>query len=136
MDDVNRPEPAPLVNSKPAIWDLVVADVFEAWTNEASAVSDRIGGLAAAYRLAIVQIAMLRRLIDGKDSGYGHAYRHLVEKIPEIVEDMQARDRSGQEKYGTRLQPFNGRNQLVDAYQEALDCAVYLRAALFEKDGR
>ena len=38
----------------------------------------------------------------------------------------------GIEKYGTVLQPNNGRNALVDAYQEALDLAVYLRQRIEE----
>lgn len=67
----NKPEPEPIQNSHPAVWDLVVAD-------------------------------------------------------------MRERDQMGEKKYGTRLQPFNGRNSLVDAYQESLDLAVYLRQTLYE----
>lgn len=51
-----------------------------------------------------------------------------------MIRDMRERDRFGAEKYKTRLQPFNGRKPIVDAYQEALDLCVYLRQALFEKD--
>lgn len=47
-----------------------------------------------------------------------------------VIEDMRERDRSGEAKYGTRLYPGNGRDALVDAYQEALDLAVYLRQAI------
>ncbi len=53
-----------------------------------------------------------------------------------VIADMKARDDFGKAKYGTRLQPHNGRDQLADAYQEALDLAVYLRNALYERDGR
>ena len=53
-----------------------------------------------------------------------------------VIEDMQDRDYSGEVKYGTRLQPFNGRDALVDAYQEAMDLTVYLRQAIFERDGQ
>lgn len=53
-----------------------------------------------------------------------------------VISDMRQRDQQGEKKYGTRLQPFNGRDALVDAYQEALDLTVYLRQALFERDGR
>lgn len=49
-----------------------------------------------------------------------------------VMKDMRERDRVGYERYGTRLQPHNGRDNLVDAYQEALDLCVYLRTALFE----
>jgi hypothetical protein len=50
-----------------------------------------------------------------------------------VIVDMRERDRFGVEKYKTRLQPFNGRNPLVDAYQEALDLCVYLRQAMYEE---
>jgi hypothetical protein len=53
-----------------------------------------------------------------------------------VVIDMRDRDKSGQLKYGTRLQAHNGRDALTDAYQEALDLAVYLRQAIYERDGR
>jgi hypothetical protein len=52
-----------------------------------------------------------------------------------VIADMQNRDRIGRERYGTPLQPHNGRDPLVDAYQEALDLAVYLRQAIAERDG-
>jgi hypothetical protein len=47
---------------------------------------------------------------------------------------MKERDQAGLAKYGTRLQPFNGRDALVDAYQEALDLVVYLRQRIAERD--
>lgn len=51
-----------------------------------------------------------------------------------VVQDMKSRDQFGRGKYGTRLQAFNGRDALVDAYQEALDLVVYLRTAIYERD--
>lgn len=53
-----------------------------------------------------------------------------------VLADMEARDRAGAAKYGIRLQPHNGRDALVDAYQEALDLVVYLRQAIYERDGK
>jgi hypothetical protein len=50
-----------------------------------------------------------------------------------VIADMQARDAEGRRKYGTPLQPHNGRDALVDAYQEALDLVVYLRQAIEER---
>lgn len=50
-----------------------------------------------------------------------------------VVADMRERDAVGAERYGTRLQPNNGRDALVDAYQEALDLTVYLRQAIAER---
>jgi hypothetical protein len=53
-----------------------------------------------------------------------------------VIVDLQRRKEQGQEKYGTVLQGFNGRDPLIDAYQEAIDLCQYLRQALFEKYGK
>lgn len=50
-----------------------------------------------------------------------------------VIEDMKDRDEEGRVRYGTPLQPFNGRDMLIDAYLEALDLAVYLRTAIYEQ---
>lgn len=52
-----------------------------------------------------------------------------------VLKDMQDRDEMGTRKHGTHLQPCNGRDPLVDAYQEALDLVVYLRQAIYEMRG-
>lgn len=50
-----------------------------------------------------------------------------------VIEDMKARDRLGRERYGVPLTPNNGRDALQDAYEEALDLAVYLKQAIIER---
>ena len=50
-----------------------------------------------------------------------------------VIEDMKARDRLGRERYGRPLTPHNGRDALQDAYEEALDLAVYLKQAIMER---
>lgn len=50
-----------------------------------------------------------------------------------LIQDMKERDQVGRARYGVPLQPFNGRDMLLDAYQEALDLCVYLRAAVEER---
>lgn len=50
-----------------------------------------------------------------------------------VIEDMEERRKHGIEKYGVPVQPFNGRDPLIDAYQEALDLCVYLRQAIEER---
>lgn len=50
--------------------------------------------------------------------------------------DLVVREGVGVERYGTPLQPFNGRNPLRDAYEEALDLACYLKQALIEQEMR
>ena len=51
-----------------------------------------------------------------------------------VREDLEARERVGTERYGRPLQLFNGRNAMVDAYQEVLDLACYLRQHLAEQE--
>ena len=53
-----------------------------------------------------------------------------------VLADIAARRDVGIERYGTPLQAHNGRDAMMDAYQEALDLAVYLRQVIFERDGR
>jgi hypothetical protein len=52
--------------------------------------------------------------------------------FPLVDADAAARDQFGFEKYGVRIQAGNGRDSMVDAYQELLDGAVYFRTALDE----
>ena len=47
-----------------------------------------------------------------------------------VLADMRERDKVGAMKYRVRHQYDNGRDHLVDAYQEALDLCVYLRAEI------
>lgn len=54
------------------------------------------------------------------------------EVVDLVVADMWARKRLGIKRYGVPLQPFNGRSALLDAYEEVLDLAVYLRQLLEE----
>jgi hypothetical protein len=51
-----------------------------------------------------------------------------------VIRDMKDRNEAGFQKYDVYLQPFNGRNSLVDAYQEVLDLAVYLRQRIYEDE--
>lgn len=50
-----------------------------------------------------------------------------------VIDDIRTRREVGIERYGTPLQPFNGRDALRDAYEEALDLAMYLRQAIEER---
>lgn len=53
--------------------------------------------------------------------------------IQELVRiDLVHREKVGQETYGTSLYPYNGRSAILDAYEEALDLAVYLRQVIEE----
>ena len=50
-----------------------------------------------------------------------------------VVADILKRKQFGINKYGTALQAHNGRDMLLDAYEEALDLCIYLRGCLEER---
>lgn len=50
-----------------------------------------------------------------------------------VITDLKARAEFGKRKYGTLLMTDNGRDPLMDAYQEAIDLVMYLRQALAER---
>lgn len=89
-------QPPPIPNDNPCSWERVLSDV-------------------ASMRVEF-------------EAPHGHpANQELAAKVFfELEADMQARDRLGAKRYGTRLQPHNGRDSLRDAYEEALDACVYL----------
>lgn len=51
-----------------------------------------------------------------------------------VIADIEARREVGIKRYGTALQPHNGRDALQDAYEEAIDLAMYLKQAIVERD--
>jgi hypothetical protein len=53
-----------------------------------------------------------------------------------VIEDLKARKAVGLERYGTLLQPHNGRDALMDLYQELLDACNYCRQQIYERDGK
>lgn len=53
--------------------------------------------------------------------------------LPYVIADLEFREAAGEKKYGTPLMTDNGRDALVDAYQEALDLVMYLKQALMER---
>ena len=58
----------------------------------------------------------------------------IIHKL--VIDDVNSRLEFGTKKYGTGLQPFNGRDALKDAYEEALDLCNYLRQSIYERDGK
>jgi hypothetical protein len=59
-----------------------------------------------------------------------------VEIAALVRADIEARAVKGEQTYGKRLQAHNGRDALLDAYQEALDLCMYLRQAIAERDSK
>lgn len=51
-----------------------------------------------------------------------------------VITDLQERERVGIQRYGRTLETFNGREALLDAYEEVLDLAQYIKQVLMEDD--
>lgn len=55
------------------------------------------------------------------------------EIAPLVIADIEDRMQKGVETYGERLKAFNGRDALLDAYEESLDQTIYLAQAREER---
>lgn len=51
-----------------------------------------------------------------------------------VVAAMESSLAVGRKKYGTGLQPFNGRDPLLDLEEELRDALVYVRQCRYERD--
>lgn len=51
-----------------------------------------------------------------------------------VLKDIAERVDAGEQKYGTKLQTFNGRDALWDLYQELIDSVMYTRQLILERD--
>jgi len=60
--------------------------------------------------------------------GSGNDIAKLIQK------DIESRAEVGKNKYGERLKANNGRDALVDLYQELLDACMYLRQIMEEEN--
>lgn len=70
-------------------------------------------------------------VIDYIEHNYDNAEGQTT--VSDLIADMQARDKIGRERYGVPLTSKNGRDAMVDAYQELLDYVVYVRTWLDEQ---
>lgn len=69
-------------------------------------------------------------IADATSGGLAATSGGLAERV---LSDMIKRHVFGVSKYGTALKAGDGRNHLIDAYQEALDLCVYLRQEIDER---
>jgi hypothetical protein len=65
----------------------------------------------------------------GKLVPYDSGSKLLLER------DLRLRAQAGEKKYGTVLKTGNGRDAIVDAFQELQDAVMYLQQRLLERDG-
>lgn len=81
--------------------------------------------------------ALLREQPAPADTGSRPVWELVIADVeqweapaPQLIQDMRDRDAQGRAKYGVPLTADNGRDHLLNAYQELLDGAVYLRATI------
>lgn len=55
--------------------------------------------------------------------------------LHEVLRDFTDRAEAGKLKYGTYLETHNGRDALMDMYQEMLDMVMYTKQAIMERNG-
>jgi hypothetical protein len=51
-----------------------------------------------------------------------------------VIADIEKRRQVGISRYGTALQPHNGRDMLLDLYEELMDAAIYIKGVMVERD--
>jgi hypothetical protein len=69
---------------------------------------------------------------NGIDVAVEVAKKLRVLGLEHIAEDTEARIRLGEKKYGTRLKAHNGRDAMLDLYQEILDGCNYAEQLVIE----
>jgi hypothetical protein len=79
------------------------------------------------YRMLIMLAAEVRVTLDD------NADQTIDQVLSKIEQDLEKRAEKGVETYGKRLQTKNGRDPLLDAYQELLDLLNYFKQCLLEK---
>lgn len=51
-----------------------------------------------------------------------------------VIADIERRKQIGIQRYGTALQPHNGRDMLQDLYEELMDACIYIKGVMHERD--
>lgn len=112
---------APQKNDLPASWDLVIDDL--------NGNLDLTKPFADVYHEIIALSAKIKILMELRDGNHGYTIQKAIFDLAKIGEE---RDNFGFKKYGTRLQPNNGRDNLSDCLEEALDLMVYFKTFQYE----
>ena len=97
------------------------------------------GASTAAQTCCNPQALALPVLVAGVRPGVANQPAPKPSRSPSVwmlvQEDFRERTTEGVRRYGVPLSPFNGRDVLTDAYQEAIDLCMYLRQLIYERDG-
>lgn len=130
----DRGSPAPFIS--------MLIDNWEEWITELSTTANVMHfGLFAGQYLSDIWFAIEReapRMSTIEEPREGDQPLPIKNEHTDIqslvLADINHRRELGIQRYGTALQPENGRDMLRDAYEEALDLAIYLRGVIAERD--
>ncbi len=83
-----------------------------------------------------------RRKSDNKPTKQRPEDQQLPEKnnFPFVADELgrylEYRKQIGIQRYGTPLQPHNGRDVLLDLFEELIDATTYFAQMIIERDGK
>ena len=137
-------QPAPIKNEHPACWDIVKRDLFmevsERTAREKSVEHSLLNAVYDELIGIVAQIVVIKKCAD-LGIGFYDEYQRMLspESLAGVLDEISSladkRNEFGISKYGTPLQPFNGRNAIHDSLEEALDLLVYFRQFVYEETG-
>lgn len=58
----------------------------------------------------------------------------MKDTVDQVIDDLVERKQLGIERYGIALNANSDKNLLQEAYEEAMDLAIYLRAEIERRD--
>jgi hypothetical protein len=93
-------------------------------------------GVAGAHDMVLSDLRgiMARRQAALRHAGKTKEAEAIRQLLKEIEADLLSRRTLGLQRYGSLLQPGNGRDPMRDAYEEVLDLVAYLRQLIMARD--
>ena len=116
--------------------------VYQMRQHDITMTTNEFGNVSSAYHSPTCWcMSWGYAIVDNFDSPKLHETQPMPipgkEDVTEaVIADLIARNDIGVESYGTTLKTFNGRDALLDCYEELLDAIKYLKQRLMEEDGR
>lgn len=93
-------------------------------------------GVAGAHDMVLADLRgiMTRRQVALRNAGFTKEAEAVRKLIKEIEADLMQRRALGLKRYGSLLQPGNGRDPLRDAYEEVVDLVAYFKQLMMARD--
>ncbi len=119
--DAATPEPVPTPGQE---------DILDALSYDLTCLRSNVDTRIPEPLFLIIKLAAETRATMEKHKSGGDS--SFEEILKDVQNDLAGRIAMGECKYGTRLKSFNGRDCLMDLYQELLDGMAYGKQAQLE----